>query len=48
MACGCPIVGSVGMPVEEVITDGVNGHLSYDRPDVLASKVSSLLSNEPQ
>ena len=48
MACGCPIVGSVGMPVEEVITDGVNGHLiPMDRPDILASKVSSLLSNEP-
>lgn len=27
MACGCCIVGSKGMPVEEVITDGVEGVL---------------------
>ena len=34
------------MPVEEVITNGVNGILiPMDNPDVLAFKVNALLSN---
>ena len=46
MSCGCSIVGSFGMPVEEVITNGVNGVLTpMDNPDVLVSKVNALLSN---
>ena len=46
MSCGCSIVGSYGMPVEEVITNGVNGVLiPMDNPDVLVSKVNALLSN---
>ena len=46
MACGCSIVGSTGMPVEEVITNGVNGLLvPMDKPNELVSKVHALLSN---
>ncbi len=46
MACGCAIVGSKGMPVEEVITDGVEGLLvPLDDTSKLASRVSSLLGN---
>jgi glycosyltransferase involved in cell wall biosynthesis len=47
MACGCAIVGSRGMPVEEVITHGVEGLLvEHDRPDQLASRVLQLLQSE--
>lgn len=48
MSCGCSIVASAGMPVEEVITNGVHGLLvPMDSPDILALKVSTLL-REPQ
>ncbi len=47
MACGCAIVGSYGMPVQEVIRDGIEGLLvPMDNPQLLAKKVCSLLSNE--
>ena len=47
MSCGCAVVGSRGMPVEEVISDGVNGLLvDMDDPDQLAAKVSLLLRDE--
>lgn len=47
MACGCAIVGSRGMPVEEVITHGVEGLLvEHDRPDHLARRVGQLLQRE--
>lgn len=45
MACGCAIVGSRGMPVEEVITHGVDGLLiSHDQPDELADRILRLLA----
>jgi glycosyltransferase involved in cell wall biosynthesis len=45
MACGCAIVGSRGMPVEEVITHGVNGLLiHHDHPEELADRVLKLLA----
>ena len=44
MACGCCIVGSEGMPVSEVIQDGVEGILiPMNAPDLLADKVLKLL-----
>ena len=46
MSCGCGIVGSCGMPVEEVIYNGVEGLLvPMDNSDALAARVSALLSN---
>ena len=44
MACGCCIVGSQGMPVEEAIDHNVEGRLvPMDQPDVLAMEVLQLL-----
>jgi len=44
MACGCAVVGSRGMPVEEVITHGVEGLLvDHDSPDQVVRRVSQLL-----
>lgn len=44
MACGCCIVGSRGMPVEEVITDGVEGVLvPMQDPALLAQRIEALL-----
>ena len=44
MACGCCIVGSQGMPVAEVIQDGVDGVLiPMNSPEILAEKVLHLL-----
>ena len=46
MACGCCIVGSLGMPVEEVIHNGVDGVLvPMDDHQGLAQRVLFLLSN---
>ena len=43
MACGCCIVGSEGMPVSEVIQDGVEGLLTpMNDPKLLAEKVIRL------
>ena len=46
MACGCCIVGSQGMPVEEAIEHNVEGRLvPMDQPELLAKEVLLLLSN---
>ena len=46
MACGCCVVGSRGMPVAEVIQDGIEGLLvPMDQPDKLASRVLHLLDD---
>ena len=46
MACGCCIVGSAGMPVAEVITDGVEGLLvPMHNPSALAQRVLLLLND---
>ena len=46
MACGCCIVGSRGMPVEEAIHDGVEGVLvPMDDHERLAHRVLTLLAN---
>ena len=46
MACGCCIVGSKGMPVEEAIEHNVEGRLiPMDKPDLLAKEVLQLLSS---
>lgn len=45
MACGCAVVGSRGMPVEEVITHGVDGLLiNHDQPQELANRILQLLA----
>ena len=47
MACGCALVASKGMPVEEVITNGVEGVLvPMDEPERLAQCVSALLRDK--
>lgn len=44
MACGAAMVGSRTKPVEEVITDGVNGLLAdFHSPQEVAAKLSQLL-----
>ena len=46
MACGCCIVGSQGMPVEEAIEHNVEGRLvPMDDPSTLAKEVSRLLAS---
>ena len=46
MACGCCIVGSKGMPVEEAISHDVEGRLiPMDQPSLLAKEVLQLLAN---
>jgi len=46
MACGCCIVGSSGMPLEEVIQHSKNGMLvKMDQPKKLAYMICSLLAN---
>ena len=46
MACGCAIVGSRGMPVEEVLTHGVNALLTpMDDVSSLTRHISTLLSD---
>ena len=48
MACGCPIVGSSGLPVEEVIHNGVEGLLvPMDDPCALARRISTLMADAP-
>ena len=47
MACGCALVASEGMPVEEVITNGVEGVLvPMEQPERLAQLVSALLKDQ--
>ena len=47
MACGCALVASEGMPVEEVVTNGVEGVLvPMDQPERLAQRVSALLRDQ--
>ena len=46
MACGCCIVGSQGMPVEEAIEHDVEGRLiPMDQPELLAREVLHLLAH---
>ena len=46
MACGCCIVGSRGMPVEEAIQHNVEGRLIHmGDPTILAKEVLNLLDN---
>ena len=46
MACGCCIVGSSGMPLEEVIRHSQNGMLvNMDQPNQLSNMICSLLAN---
>jgi glycosyltransferase involved in cell wall biosynthesis len=46
MACGCCIVGSTGMPVQEVIRHGVEGVLvPLTDPDLLAQAVLGCLAD---
>ena len=46
MACGCCIVGSQGMPVEEAIEHNVEGRLiPMDQPELLAKEVLQLLAH---
>ena len=46
MSCGCCIVGSRGMPVEEVISDGVEGVLvPMQDPERLAQRILALLQS---
>ena len=46
MACGCCIVGSRGMPVEEAIEHNVEGRLiPMDQPGLLAKEVLQLLAD---
>jgi len=46
MACGCCIVGSSGMPLEEVIRHAQNGMLvKFDQPKQLSNIICSLLAN---
>lgn len=46
MSCGCCIVGSKGMPVEEVVTNGVDGVLvDHDSPVQLCNRIQALLDN---
>ena len=46
MACGCSIVGSRGMPVEEVIDHNVEGYLvPMDDPRALAQEVLKMLAS---
>ena len=46
MACGCCIVGSQGMPVQEAIEHNIEGRLiPMDQPESLAREVLQLLSN---
>ena len=48
MACGCCIVGSQGMPVEEVIYNGVEGILvPINDPQKLAQRVLALMADAP-
>ncbi len=48
MSVGCVVVGSKTSPVEELITDGVNGFLvDFFQPQAIAAKVSEILDNLP-
>jgi glycosyltransferase involved in cell wall biosynthesis len=48
MACGAPVVGSAGPPVNEVISSEVNGLLvDFNNPDQLAAALLRLLEDAP-
>jgi glycosyltransferase involved in cell wall biosynthesis len=48
MACGAPVLGSRTPPVEEMIRDGVNGHLFdfFDREQLVESAVRVLAGDQ--
>lgn len=47
MACGCVVVGSRTPPVEEVITDGVNGFwVDFFDPAAIAAKIGDVLDRQ--
>ena len=49
MACGCVVLGSQTSPVEEVITDGVDGFLvDFWNPGKIAAKTGELLDNQAE
>ena len=45
MACGALVVGSDTLPVQEVITDGINGLMvDFFKPDQLAATLDRVLA----
>lgn len=49
MACGCVVLGSRTPPVEEVITDGVNGFLvDFWDAGAISTRISQLLDKQPE
>jgi glycosyltransferase involved in cell wall biosynthesis len=47
MACGVPVVASIGTAMDELIRDGESGHLvDYDDVEAVATVVGRLLSDE--
>jgi glycosyltransferase involved in cell wall biosynthesis len=49
MSCGAVVVGSNTAPVQEVITDGINGLLvEFFKPDQIAATLDKVLSQPKQ